>query len=92
MGRLLELKKNIPLTQAVITDMAKSIFKVLKKKGGGDGTCQYSTLLSLWEGGSSTEDFIRKVKSLQYTSHKRSMQGAYRDAYKHFVWVSNISK
>jgi hypothetical protein len=40
-------KKNILLTQAVITDTAKSIFEILKKKGGGDGTSQYSTLLSL---------------------------------------------
>jgi hypothetical protein len=64
--------------------MAKSIFEVLKKKGSGDGTSQYSTLLSLEGGRSSTEDFIRKVKSLQYASHKRSVQGAYSNTYKHF--------
>jgi hypothetical protein len=60
MGRLLELKKNILLTQAVITDMAKSIFKVLKKKGGGDGTCQYSTLLSLGEGGEEKGEILNR--------------------------------
>lgn len=44
MGRWLEW--NILFTQAVITDMAKSIFEVLKKKGGGDGTSWYSAMLS----------------------------------------------
>jgi len=39
------------LTQAVTTDTAKPIFEVLKKKGGGDGISQYSTLLSLGVGG-----------------------------------------
>jgi len=59
------------------------MFEVLKKKGGGGGVSQYSTLLSLG-GGILNRRLHQKSKSLQYARHKRSMQGSYSDAYKRF--------
>ena len=50
------------------------MFEVLKKKGGGGGVSQYSTLLSLG-GGSSTEDFIRKVNLCSMPDIKDQCRG-----------------
>ena len=81
-------KKNIPLTQAVVTDTAKSIFKDLKEKKRG---CRgdISSVNTAWFLQEKKKNLnqglhLRSKNSALRHGHKGSVQKPDSDAYKNF--------